>query len=107
MKNTKLTLAALAVISATLFSFDARQVNTIKGTVTPGDKAVRAWAVSSTDTLNAEVRNGTFEITDVSAGTYSVVIDAEAPYTVARKKDIVVSPERSVTNIGEIRLQPK
>lgn len=107
MKKIRLTLAALAISSAALFSFDSLQSSSIKGTVSPADKAVRAWAVSDTDTLNAEVTNGTFEINNVKAGTYSVIIEAESPYASTRKKDIVVSKEDPVTDIGEIKLQPK
>lgn len=107
MKNIRLTLAALAISSAALFSFDSFQSSSIKGTVSPADKAVRAWAVSATDTLNAEVANGTFEINNVKAGTYSVIIEAESPYASTRKKDVVVSTENPVTDIGEIKLQPK
>ncbi len=107
MKKISVALAALTISTAALFSFDAIQENAIKGTVSPADKAIRAWAVSATDTLNAEVQNGSFEITDVKAGTYSVIIEAEAPYASTRKKDVVVSPDSTVTNIGEIKLQPK
>lgn len=107
MKKIRLTLAALAFSSMALFSFDAFQSGTIKGTVSPADKAIRAWAVSTDDTLNAEVQNGTFEITDVKAGTYSVIIEAESPYASTRKKDVVVSPDSAVTDVGEIKLQPK
>ncbi len=107
MKKISVALAALAISTATLFSFDGIQVNAIKGTVSPADKAIRAWAVSPTDTLNAEVQNGSFEITDVKAGTYSVIIEAEAPYASTRKKDVVVSPDSTITDIGEIKLQPK
>jgi hypothetical protein len=106
MKNIKLALVALAVSSGALFSFNALQTNTIKGSVTPADKAVRAWAVSPTDTLKAEVQNGTFEIKDVKAGTYSVIIEAQEPFANTRKKDIVVA-EAQVTDVGEIKLQPK
>lgn len=107
MKNIRLALVALAVSSGVLFSFNALQTNTIKGTVTPADKAVRAWAVSTTDTLKAEVQNGTFEIKDVKAGTYSVIIEAEEPYANTRKKDVVVSTDAQVTDVGEIKLQTK
>ena len=107
MKKIRVVLAALAISTGALLSFDSIQVNAIKGTVSPADKAIRAWAVSSTDTLNAEVQNGSFEITDVKAGTYSVIIEAEAPYASTRKKDVVVSPDSTVTDIGEIKLQPK
>ncbi len=107
MKKIRLSLAALAFTSMALFSFDAFQSSSIKGTVSPADKAIRAWAVSEDDTLNAEVQNGTFEITDVKAGTYSVIIEAESPYASTRKKDVVVSPDSTVTDVGEIKLQPK
>jgi hypothetical protein len=107
MKNIKLALVALVVSTGALFSFNALQTNTIKGTVTPADKAVRAWAVSPTDTLKADVQNGTFEIKDVKAGTYSVIIEAVEPYASTRKKDVVVEAEKATTDIGEIKLQSK
>ena len=107
MKNIRLTLAALGISAAAFISFDTIQSNSIKGKVSPADKAVRAWAVSPSDTLNAEVENGTFEINNVKAGTYSVIIEAESPYASTRKKDVVVSPDSTVTDVGEIKLQPK
>lgn len=107
MKNTKLALAALALSTATLFSFNALQSTSIKGTVTPADKAVRAWAMSPSDTLNATVENGSFEIKDVKAGTYSIVIEAQEPFANTRKKDIVVAADAPVIDVGEIKLQPK
>jgi hypothetical protein len=107
MKKTKLALAALAISTGMLFSFNAFQASTIKGTVTPADKAIKAWAISPTDTLAANVQNGTFEIKDVKAGTYSIVIEAMEPYANTRKKDVVVAAEAPVTDVGEIKLQPK
>jgi hypothetical protein len=107
MKKTKLALGAIAISTAMLFSFNAFQANSIKGSVTPADKAVRAWAVSPSDTLNAEVQNGSFEIKDVKAGTYSIIIEAQDPFANTRKKDVVVSADSAVTNVGEIKLQPK
>ena len=107
MKNIKLALVALGISSGALFSFNALQTNSIKGTVTPADKAVRAWAVSPTDTLKADVQNGTFEIKDVKAGTYSVIIEAQEPYAHTRKKDVVVDAQQATTDIGEIKLQQK
>lgn len=107
MKNFRVALAALAISSATLFSFNAYQTSTIKGTVTPADKGIRAWAVSPTDTLNADITNGTFEIKAVKAGTYSVIIEAQEPFANTRKKDVVVSADSATTDVGEIKLQPK
>ena len=107
MKKTKLALVALAISTAMLFSFNAFQTSIIKGTVTPADKAIKAWAISSSDTLSAKVQNGTFEIDNVKAGTYSVIIEAQAPYASTRRKDVVVTDDTPVTNVGEIKLQPK
>jgi hypothetical protein len=107
MKKARIAIAALLMSAGMLFSFAVLQSNSIKGTVSPADKAVRAWAVSPSDTLNAEVQNGNFEIKDVKAGTYSIIIEAQEPYANTRKKDVVVSADSAVTDVGEIRLQPK
>lgn len=108
MKNTKLKLAlvALGVSTATLFAFTGIQAPAIKGTVTPADKAVKAWAVSATDTANADVQNGTFEIKVPKAGTYSVIIEAQEPFSNTRKSDVVVA-DGQATEVGEIKLVPK
>jgi hypothetical protein len=106
MKKIKMSLVALAISSVALFSFNALQSTSIKGTVTPADKAVNAWAMSATDTLKAEVLNGAFEIKDVKAGTYSVTIEAIEPYANTTKSDVVVV-DGQTTDVGEIALQMK
>lgn len=106
MKKTRLALAAITIAAASLFSFTAVQTTSIKGKVTPADKAVRAWALSPTDTLRADVKDGNFEIKDVKAGTYSVIIEAQEPFANTRKKDVVVT-DGQITEVGEIQLQPK
>jgi hypothetical protein len=107
MKKTKLALVAFAISTGMLFSFNAFQSSTIKGTVTPADKAIKAWAMSSTDTLSVNVLNGAFEFKDVKAGTYSVIVEAQAPYATTRRNDVVVAAGTPVTDIGEIKLQYK
>ena len=108
MKNIKLVLMALVISAAMLFSFTVFQkTGTIKGKVTPADKAKMAWAISPKDTLHAQVQNGEFEFKDVKEGTYSIVIEAKDPYSSTRKKDVVVATDTPVTDIGEIKLQPK
>jgi hypothetical protein len=107
MKKIRLVIAALAISSVAFFSFNALQNGSIKGTVTPADKGVRAWAISATDTLNADIQNGSFEIQSVKPGTYSVIIEAQEPYANTRKKDVVVPADGQPTDIGEIKLQPK
>jgi hypothetical protein len=107
MKKTKLALVALAISAVILFAFSAIPASTIKGSVTPAGMAIKAWAISPTDTLSANVLNGEFEIKDVKPGTYSVVIEAQAPYAATRRRDVVVKADVPVTDIGEIKLQPK
>jgi hypothetical protein len=107
MKNTKLTLVTLIIAAAAFFSFTVFQGAAIKGTVTPADKAVRAWAMSPTDTLHAKVENGAFEIKDAKAGTYAIVIEAIEPFAHTRKQDAVTVAEGEIADAGEIKLQPK
>jgi hypothetical protein len=103
MKNTKLTLLALSVAVTGFFSFMNIEGGTIKGTVTPADGAATAWAVSASDTLKDAIENGTFEITGVKAGTYTVIIEAKAPNKNTAKEGVVVSDGKA-TDIGEIKL---
>ena len=108
MKNTRWALAALVVATVVFFSFTVLQKTcAIKGTVTPADKAVRVWAISPTDTLNTKLQDGAFEFKDVKSGTYSIIIEAEDPYPNTRRKDVVVETDNPVTDVGEIKLQPK
>ena len=106
MKNAKFAAFASGIVALGLSAFTLLQTNSIKGKVTPADKAVKAWAISSTDTLSAPVTNGSFEIQNVKAGSYSVIIEAQAPYANTRKKDVEVK-DGTPTDVGEIQLQQK
>jgi hypothetical protein len=101
---TKLKLGLLGIGVAGLFSFYTVQNGTIKGTVSPSEGAVRAWALSSTDTLRAPVQSGTFEITNAKPGTYRIIIEAKPPYKNIAKDDVNVA-EGQPTDVGEIKLQ--
>ena len=106
MKNIRLALVTLIISTAMLFSFNVFQkTTTVKGKATPATKAKVAWAISSRDTLHAEVEHGEFEFKDVKPGTYSIIIEAEKPYSNTRKKDVVVAADAPVTDVGEIKLQ--
>lgn len=108
MKNTMLAVAGLVIAAVMFFSFTVLQkTGSIKGSVTPADKAVMAWAISSTDTLNTKVQDGTFEFREVEAGNYAIIIEAEDPYANTRRKDVMVSANDPVTDVGEIKLQHK
>ncbi|MDF2191881.1 carboxypeptidase-like regulatory domain-containing protein [Paraflavitalea sp. CAU 1676] len=106
MKSIKSRLVGLSIVAATagLFAFTAVQTGSVKGTVSPADGAVRAWALSGTDTLKANIDKGAFEITGAKAGTYRVIIEAKPPYKNAAKDGVTVV-DGQPTDIGEIKLE--
>ncbi|HEX5024548.1 MAG TPA: carboxypeptidase regulatory-like domain-containing protein [Agriterribacter sp.] len=104
MKKVRLTLATLGIVAAGLFAFNVILNGTVKGTVTPPDAAVRAWAISGTDTLKADITNGAFEITDAKAGTYKIIVEANAPFKNSVKDGVEVKDGEAV-DLGEIKLQ--
>lgn len=106
MKNAKFAAFASGIVALGLSAFTLLQTTAIKGTVSPADKAVKAWAISSSDTLSAPVTNGAFEIQNVKAGDYSVIIEAQSPYANTRKKDVEVKDGQTI-DVGEIKLQQK
>ena len=103
MKNVKTTLVALSIATAGLFAFKGIDTGSIKGTVTPADGATKAWALSSTDTLKADIKSGGFEITNAKAGTYRLIIEAKPPYKNTAKDNVTVV-DGQPTNVGEIKL---
>lgn len=104
MKKARLTLTALSIVAAGLFAFNVITNGSVKGTVSPADAAVRAWAISGTDTLRADISEGAFEIKDVKPGTYNVIIEANAPYKNASKEGVEVK-DGEATDIGQITLE--
>ena len=103
MKRIKMTALALGVATAGLFAFKSFD-GTIKGVVTPAEGAKTAWALSSTDTLKAAISNGTFEIANAKPGTYTLIIEANAPYKNTAKEGIAVA-DGQPTDVGEIKLE--
>jgi hypothetical protein len=103
MKQLKTTVLALSVMAAGLFAFKAIDNGSIKGTVSPAEGAVQAWALSSTDTLKAAITNGAFEITNVKPGDYRLIIEAKPPYKNVAKEAVSVK-DGAPTEVGEIKL---
>lgn len=103
MKKMKMTVLALGVMTAGLFAFKGLETGSIKGTVTPADGAVKAWALSATDTLKADIMNGAFEIVNVKPGDYRLIIEAKAPYKNTAKDGVSVK-DAQPTDVGEIKL---
>jgi hypothetical protein len=104
MKASGIKIAALGIIAAGLFAFANLQPGSIKGTVSPSDGAVRAWAESSSDTLKADVINGSYEIANVKPGAYRVIIEARPPYRNAAKENVTVT-DGQAADAGEIKLE--
>jgi len=102
--KTKLGLAITGLAIAGMFAFTGFQGGSVKGTINPADGAVRAWALSATDTFRTDVVGGGFEIAGVKTGTYKVIIEAKPPYKNAAKDGVQVT-DGSATNIGEIVLE--
>lgn len=97
-----MSLAALAVGAISLFAFNDSGPGGVKGTVTPPEAATKIWVMSKTDTVSADITQGKFEINDLKAGTYSIVVEAKAPYKSIGKEGITVAD--SPVDVGEIKL---
>lgn len=103
MKYAKWKLSVLGIAVAGLFAFNGFVTGGIKGTITPADGAVRAWAINATDTVRAEVSGSSFEIKDVKPGTYQVIIEAKAPYKNIAKDGVSVT-DGQTADAGEFKL---
>jgi hypothetical protein len=104
MKFTTFRIAIVSAAAAGLFAFSSLRDGSIRGTVSPPEGGIRAWAESYTDTLKAPIINGTYEISGVKPGTYKVIIEAKPPYRNAAKDGVMVSDGQS-SDAGEIRLE--
>ena len=104
MKKAKFTsVILLIVVTVALFAFTIAG-GSVKGTIVPINGALKAWAISQTDTFQSGINNGAFEINNVKAGTYRIVIEAVSPYK-SEVRDAIKINDGEVTDLGEIRLQ--
>jgi hypothetical protein len=95
---------AVAVAAVGLFTFAHLRFGSIRGSITPVDVGVQAWAESATDTLKAPIVNGAFEITNAKPGAYKVIIEAKPPYRNVAKDGLMVT-DGQATDAGEIKLE--
>src|SRR4051812_31565930 len=103
MKKYKMGMVALGVAMAGLFAFKNIDNGSIKGTITPADGATKVWALSTADTLRADVQSGSFEILNAKVGTYRIIVEAKPPYKNTAKDNVLVA-DGQATNVGEIKL---
>ena|ERR1700678_1227561 len=104
MKFTSFRVAIISAAAAGLFAFSSLRDGSIRGTVSPPEGGVWAWAESYTDTLKAPIVDGSYEITGARPGTYKVIIEAKPPYRNAAKDGLMVNDGQS-SDAGEIRLE--
>ena len=104
MKSVKTGLVALAVATTGFFAFKPFAGASIKGTVTPAENATVVKAYAGTDTLKSKVENGAFELFAPKAGTYTIVVEATAPYKNTTKEGVVVEDDKPV-DLGTITLE--
>ena len=104
MNFTSVRIAAVTVIVAAVLAFSPYREGAIRGTVSPAEGGVRAWAESSVDTLKAPIINGSYEITGARPGTYKVIIEAKPPYRNAAKDGVMVN-DGQTSDAGEIKLE--
>ena len=103
MKKYKTGMVALGVAMAGLFAFKNIDNGSIKGTIVPADGATKVWALSTADTLRADVQSGSFEIMNAKAGVYRIIVEAKPPYKNTAKDNVTVA-DGQATNVGEIKL---
>jgi len=75
----------------------------VKGSVDPSNGASRAWLFSRTDTLNAPVIQGTFFISNVKPGNYTLMVEGRPPYRDSFKQGVIVVDGRP-TDVGIIAM---
>ena len=76
----------------------------IKGKVTPPENAGTVWAITGTDTLKTAANEGAFEFADAKPCSYTIIVEAKAPYKNFVKEGVEVK-EGEVVDLGSITLE--
>ena len=103
MKKSFLTFLVVCIAVISLHAFRSLQTSGIKGLIIPADAIVTyVWAINGIDSIKVQPVKGEFAL-GVKAGTYKIIVDADAPYKDAVIDNVVVK-DAVITDIGEIRL---
>ncbi len=106
MKKLIVTLLICAIVTPILSAFVHNYAGgTIKGTIYPADAAVKVKAVNANvlDSTVVLIKKGSFEITGLKTGNYTVDVLGIPPYKTVSKMNIQVADGATV-DIGEIKL---
>jgi hypothetical protein len=106
MKNRLITCCLLFIAGMLLLVGFTHRFNTlVTGSVNPMDAGLRAWVFSATDTLTSSIENnGRFQISNVKAGQYRLLIEGKPPYRNVVREGIVVTDGAPV-DVGTIEMQ--
>lgn len=94
----------LMVVAIALFSFSMTFVGGIKGTVAPAESAGTVWAYSGTDSTSTQTKEGAFEFSGLTPGSYKIVVEAKPPYKNFVKENVAVA-DSQVVDLGAIQLE--
>ena len=83
-----------------LFSFTVQFAGGVKGTIDPAANAGDVWAIIGNDSTKVTPLQGVFQISDLKAGTYKIVIEGKAPYKNYVKEGVVVKDGESLDLFG-------
>lgn len=105
MKNNKIVLWAVALLALILLVFAKPfTAGSVRGTIVPHASAAQVWLFSGTDTLRSSIQDDVFEIVNVKAGTYSLIVDPMPTYKTTVRTGIKVN-DGEATNVGEIIME--
>jgi len=104
MKRINIILFTMVAISFIAFSFTNIRLGGIKGKITPPEGVATVALVAGTDTLRAEINQGSFTFINLKEGVYKVWIKSNAPYKDATIENVAVK-DSATTDLGEIKLQ--
>ncbi|MBO9200499.1 MULTISPECIES: carboxypeptidase-like regulatory domain-containing protein [Niastella] len=101
MKFNLLPLLMVPVIA--LFSFTINFAGGIKGVIDPAANAGDVWAIMGNDSTKVTSLQGVFQISDLKADTYKIVVEGKAPYKNYEKEGVVVKDGETL-DLGKITL---
>jgi hypothetical protein len=107
MKNNKIVLWAVALLALVFLVFAKPFTSgSVRGTIVPHGSAIQVWLYSGTDTMRSTIQDDVFEITNVKAGTYSLIVDPMPTFKTSVRTGIKVN-DGEATNVGEIIIEQK
>jgi hypothetical protein len=103
MKRKFNLLPLLMVPVIALFSFTVNFAGGVKGAIDPAANAGDVWAINGSDSTKVTPLQGVFQISDLKAGTYKIVVEGKAPYKNFVKEGVIVK-EGETLDLGKITL---